>query len=312
MRIGIMGAGAVGGYFGGLLAAAGESVTFLTRPGRAADLQRDGLVIKSIHGDLELRPQVVTTADELGDIEVLLVALKNYHLDQAWPVIRSIAARGAVILPLLNGVLHMDRFVEEVGAGQVLGGSCYIETTLSHQGHVIQTSEVRDIVYGPLPEGRAHNSTLDTVVKDLGEAFARGHIPAFCREPIVREMWKKYIFLCAFSGVTAATRCSIGQVLQYPASRDLYLALVDELLMVANARGVDLSAEKLRAAMLERASGIEPLMTSSMHRDLEKGQPLELDSLQGALVVMAQQAGLSVPVHQAICGVLAPYVTGRQ
>ncbi|MCY0876540.1 MAG: 2-dehydropantoate 2-reductase [Firmicutes bacterium] len=311
MRIGVMGAGAVGGYFGGLLAQSGEDVTFLARPGRADVLLRDGLIIKSIHGDLTLRPKVVTSVAELGEVDVLIVALKNYHLDQAWADIRAARARGAVILPLLNGVLHMDRFVEEFGAGYVLGGSCYIETTLSHLGHVIQTSEVRDIVYGPLPEGYAQNDALESTVKHLGDAFVRAQIPAFCREPILREMWKKYIFLCAFSGVTAATRVPIGEVLQHRASTTLFMGLVDELLAVATARKVDLSADKLRIAMLERARGIEPLMTSSMHRDLEKGQPLEVDSLQGAMVVMAEQAGVSVPFHQAICGVLAPHAVGR-
>lgn len=311
MRIGVMGAGAVGGYFGALLATAGEQVTFLARPGRAADLQRDGLQIRSIHGDLFLSPQVVTSATELGAVDVLIIALKNYHLDQAWDDIRAIASRGAVVLPLLNGVMHMDRFANELGVGYALGGSCYIETTLSDRGHVIQTSEVRDIVYGPLPGAYAANENLELLLKNLGEAFARATIPAFCREPIIREMWKKYIFLCAFSGVTAATRVPIGEVLKHKYATDLFLGLVDELLSVATARGVDLSPEKLRAAMYERARGIEPMMTSSMHRDLDKGQPLELDSLQGAMVSMASQVGVHVPLHRAICGVLAPYAAGR-
>lgn len=311
MRIGVVGAGAVGGYFGALLAAAGEDVTFLVRPPRAELLRSRGLSVVSVHGDVHIaQPQVVTSAAQLAETQVVLLALKNYHLEEAWPDIAQLAAAGVVLLPLLNGVQHMDRLSAEIGQGQVLGGSCYIESTLTPKGEIVQTSEVRDIVYGALPDGRLQNPALDAVLKELGNAFTRAHIPAFCREPIMREMWKKYVFLCAFSGVTAATRSCIGQVMDVQESAELFVGLVEELLQVAKLRDIGLNP-KIREAMIERVMTIEPLMTSSLHRDLEKGLPLEMDSLQGALVQMAESAGVAVPLHKAVCGVLAPHRSGR-
>lgn len=310
MRIGVIGPGAVGGYFGALLAQAGQDVTFLARPMRAESILRDGLVIKSVYGDLLVHPNVTTEARDLAGCEVILVTLKNYHLDGAWNDIAEAMAHGAVALPLQNGVLHMDRFLRAFGTGQVLGGSCYIETTLDADGHIRQTSEVRDIVYGPLLGPEERDQGFNQMLSRLQDAFASAGIPAFCREPILREMWKKYVFLCAFSGVTAATRSPIGVALDNQESAALYVGLVEELLAVAHARGIGL-ADRMREALLERALTLDPFMTSSLHRDLEKGLPLELDSLQGALVEMAEASQVPVPWHKAVCAVLAPHRDGR-
>jgi len=309
MRIGVIGPGAVGGYFGGLLAQAGQDVTFLARPLRAESLHRDGLVIKSVYGDVRVQPQVTTEARDLDGCEVILITLKNYHLDAAWKDIVKAMAKGAMALPLQNGVVHIDRFRAAFGAEHVLGGSCYIETTLDANGHILQTSEVRDIVYGPLLDPEQRGQGFNQVLSRLQDAFTAAGIPAFCREPILREMWKKYVFLCAFSGVTAATRSAIGVALDNQESAALYVGLVEELLAVARAHGIGL-ADRMREALLERALTLDPLMTSSLHRDLEKGSPLELDSLQGALVEMAEAAKVPVPWHKAVCAVLAPHREG--
>ncbi len=310
MKIGVIGAGAVGGYFGALLAQAGEDVTFLVREDRYQALQR-GLTVKSVHGDLFLeKPQLARSGAELLGCEVVLIAVKQYHLDGVWNDLRILAQGGAVLLPLLNGVRHMERLERDFGATRVLGGSCHIETTLDEAGAIVQTSDIRDIVFGALGDGDTVDQTLEAVLDRLQESFLRAHIPAVRRVHILREMWKKYVFLSAFSGMTAATRSTIGTVWREHSTRMTLAHMFGELIAVARAKGIDLQ-ETFHTAMMERVAGLSPLMTSSMHRDLEKGRPLELDSLQGDLIAMAEEEAVAAPIHKTIYAVLAPYRNGR-
>ncbi len=311
MKIGVIGAGAVGGYFGALLAEAGEDVTFLVREGRYQALQH-GLTVKSVHGDLFLaKPKLARSGEELIGCEVVLIAVKQYHLEGVWNDLRILAEGGAVLLPLLNGVRHMERLERDFGATRVLGGSCHIETTLDETGAVVQTSDIRDIVYGALGDEGSVDPLTESVLDRLQEAFLRAHIPAVRRVHILRELWKKYVFLCAFSGMTAATRSTIGIIWREHSTRLALAQMFGELIAVAQANGIDLQ-ETFHAAMMERVAGLNPLMTSSMHRDLEKGRPLELDSLQGDLIAMAEEREVDAPIHRTIYAVLAPHRHGRR
>ncbi len=311
MKIGVIGAGAVGGYFGALLAQAGEDVTFLVREDRYRALQH-GLTVKSVHGDLFLaEPKLAQSGEELSGCEVILLAVKQYHLEGVWNDLGMLAEGGAVLLPLLNGVRHMERLERDFGTTRVLGGSCHIETTLDETGAVVQTSDIRDIVYGVLGDEDSVDPQLGGVLDRLQEAFLRARIPAVRRVRIMRELWKKYVFLCAFSGMTAATRSTIGVVWREHSARVALAQMFGELIAVARAKGIDLQ-ETFHTAMMERVAGLNPLMTSSMHRDLEKGRPLELDSLQGDLIAMAEECGIEAPVHRTVYAVLAPHRHGRR
>ncbi len=310
MRIGIYGAGAVGGYYGAMLARAGENVTFIVREKRAQQLRQRGLVVHSVVGNFTIQPTLVTDVRNIDKLDIVIVAIKNYHLADAMDDLTVLHGAGTVIVPLLNGVRHMDHLLSEFGEKDTLGGSCYIETTLSKEGDILQTGGSCEIVYGPV-----NDVTIDDSVKNLMHQmqgiFTKAGIKALYRHQILVQMWKKYVFLCALSGVTAACRLPIGSVLQEPKGMLLYSDMIRELLSVAHAKGVALP-ENLHDQMMESAAKLDPALTSSMHRDLEKGLPLELDSLQGALIEMAMELGIHVPVHEVIYAVLAAHRFGKR
>lgn len=304
MNIVVLGAGAVGGYFGGKLALAGIPVTFLVREHRYVQLQHHRLHVQSVHGDFALTPNLALTTNEIEHPNVVMIALKNYHLDGALPQIRDLVQKGAKVLPLLNGVQHIDRLVSELGQESVLGGACYIEATLDARGHILQTSPMHDIIFGSLTGGN------NKLVEQLENALQRSGIPARHSQNIMMEMWKKFIFLTSFSGITAATRKSIGDVLRDEVSHEFLKDIVQEIVSVAKTRQVDLPVDAFDAVM-NKFSSVSPQMTSSLHRDLEKGLPLEIDSLQGSVLDIAKSNGIPTPSIHAIYALLHPYRDGN-
>lgn len=304
-----MGAGAVGGYFGALLHEAGEDVTFFVRPARKQQLERGGLQIKSVHGDLRIEPKLAEPGQAMADMDLLLLAVKNYHLPDLIDDLRIATEQGAVVLPLLNGIHHMDHLVAQCGPERVVGGGCSMAATLNDEGHVVHTSQARDIFYGVLPASE-DQGRLQSLLVLLGEGFAKTGVRHKLSDHVMQDMWDKYVFLCAFSAATAATRLPIGFVLSESKTKVLFSELVRELIHVATAKGVEVKPD-WHERMMERVAKLDPMMTSSMHRDLEKGLPLELDSLQGALCDMARQMGLPTPAHETLYAILAPHRSGR-
>lgn len=304
MNIVIFGAGAVGGYFGGRLAQAGAPVTFLVRERRGEQLRRRGLVLESLHGNTSLEPRLAFSADAVESPELVILALKNYHLDAAMPELAKLVAKGATLLPLLNGVRHIQTLVDAFGPDRVLGGACYIEATLNAEGDVVHTSPMQDITFGPL--GHVDPEFLKAIEAWLQKA----HIPCKLSDAVMVDMWVKYVFLASLSGITAAVRKPVGAILEDPAAAAFLLQLVQEVADIARSYEPRLPgdlAELLRA----RFDGIAGAMTSSMHRDLEKGLPLELESLQGALLEMAHARHLDTPSLSAIYAILHPWRNGR-
>lgn len=304
MNIVVMGAGAVGGYFGGRVAAAGVPVTFLVRERRYQQLKEQGLVVHSKHGDFTLTPELARSADEIEQPDVVVLALKNYHLESAYPDIRKLVAKGAKVLPLLNGVVHVDQLAAEFGAENVLGGSCYVEATLNEAGHVLQTSPMHEIVFGPLV------SMDEAWLKELEACFQRGGINVRLSASIRVDMWQKMIFLTSFSGITASTRLPIGEIFKAEETGEFFESLVQEIVQVAMAHQEGIPAETAQV-VIERTRNLPQTMTSSLHRDLEKGLPLEIDSLQGAVLRLAQAKGISTPSVRAVYALLAPYREGK-
>lgn len=304
VRIVILGAGAVGGYYGGRLAQAGVPVTFLVREKRFEQLSRRGLRIQSVHGDMTIQPDLVRRAEEIeGGVDVVIVAVKNYHLQPALGQLAALVERGAKILPLMNGILHMETLLGAFGPDVVLGGSCYLESTLTADGDILQTSAMHDVVFGAI--GNGDPAFLD----ELAEAFRRAGVDVRTSSAIMLDMWKKYLFLCTFSAVTAATRQPIGTILKDDVTFRFLQGLAAEGMAVAKAYEPLLPDDTMDQIM-QRLHSISPRMTSSLHRDLEKGLPLELDSLQGALVEMGARHGISTPGIWAVYALLHPYRNG--
>lgn len=305
MNIIVVGAGAVGGYFGGKIAKHGFPVTFLVRQKRYEELQEKGLIIKSVHGDFSLKPTLALDVNEIEKPDLVIVAIKNYHLDEAFPQLKALVDKGAKILPLLNGIKHLEKFIDEFGEKNVIGGLCSIETTLNSHGEIVQTSRLQDIVFGPIA-----SIGEEALLFEFKQILESSSIPHTLSDYIIGEMWKKFIFITTLSGITATLRQPIGVALADQVTLDFVKSLISEVCQIAKVKGIRLP-ENIDELTLTRIKSLSPKMTASMHRDLEKGLPLELDDLQGYALTVAKEYQLETPCLQSVYALLHPYKNGR-
>lgn len=288
MRTLVIGAGSTGGYFGGRLVEAGRDVTFLVRPGRAAALREAGLVIHSPYGDLRLAPKLVT-ADELTDpYDLVLFSVKAYGLEQAIADMVPSVGPDTMILPLLNGMRHMDLLTERFGDRAVLGGVCFVATMLDPDGSVRQLNDMQELVYGDRQHpdsARIHD--VDATLRDAG-------FPARIATDIVREMWEKWVYLASVGAVTCLMRGTVGEIASAPGGRHFAEQVVAECAAVAEASGTPIS-DAARARTIATVTDPKANTTSSMYRDLRAGNPVEADHIIGDLTNRAHQHNVNVP-----------------
>jgi 2-dehydropantoate 2-reductase len=290
MRILVVGAGAIGGYFGGRMLAAGRDVTFLVRPRRAAELADAGLVIKSpTNGDVTLKNPPTVQADSLNKtFDAVLLSCKAFDLDDA---IRSFApAVGAqtAIIPLLNGMLHLDVLDQKFGRERVLGGLCAIAVTLNEHREVVQLAPMQSLNFGERDGGMSDR------VRAIADVMASGNFGAVASEHVVQEMWEKWVFLASLAASTCLMRAPVGVILAAPGGRDFILGMLDECSAVATASGY-----APRAAFLERSRGMLTAegsqLTASMFRDIKAGAQVEADHVIGDLIARGDAAKVPVP-----------------
>jgi len=289
MRILVVGAGAIGGYFGGRMLQAGRDVTFLVRPRRAAELADAGLVIKSPNGDVTLKNPPALLADKLDEkFDVILLSCKAFDLDDAIRSFAPAVGPQTAIIPLLNGMLHLDRLDEKFGRERVLGGLCTIAVTLNEHREVVQLNPMQSLSFGER-DGR-----LSDRVRAIAEVMASGKLGAVASEHIVQEMWEKWVFLATLAASTCLMRTSVGNILASPGGREFILGAFDECSAVATAEGY-----APRAPFLERTLGMLTAegsqMTASMFRDIKAGAPVEADHVIGDLIVRGDAAKVPVP-----------------
>lgn len=304
MRILVVGAGATGGYFGGRLMQAGRDVTFLVRPARAAQLRADGLHIVSPHGDLDLSPALVTAEQIGGPFDIILLSVKAYALDAAIADMAPAVGAQTLIVPLLNGMRHIDVLEARFGAGPVLGGVCRIMATLDPQGRILQFNRVHDLVYGERGvTGSDRLGRLDAQLRGAG-------FDAAASTTIVQDMWDKWVMLAALGGITTLLRGTVGEIEAAPGGAALALALRDECAAIAAAQGYPPGGPLLArvGAMLTQAGSS---LASSMYRDLQRGAEVEADQIIGDLLARGAQAGVATPLLQAARAGLAIYQSGR-
>jgi 2-dehydropantoate 2-reductase len=289
MRILVVGAGAIGGYFGGRMLAAGRDVTFLVRPRRAAELADAGLVIKSPNGDVTLKNPPTVQADKLNEkFDAVLLSCKAFDLDDA---IRSFApAFGAqtAIIPLLNGMLHLDVLDHKFGREHVLGGLCAIAVTLNEHREVIQLAPMQSLNFGE------RDGTMSDRVRAIAEIMASGQFGSVASEHVVQEMWEKWVFLASLAASTSLMRSALGNILAAPGGRDFVLGVLDECSAIATAEGY-----APRAPFLERTRGMLTAegsqLTASMFRDIKAGARVEADHVIGDLIARGEAAKVPVP-----------------
>ena len=300
MRMLVVGAGSTGGYFGGRLAEAGRDVTFLVRPTRAAQLAERGLQILSPHGDFTLRPQLVTAERLSGSYDVILLTVKSFSLDSALADMTPAVGSETIILPVLNGMKHVDILAERFGIRVVVGCACKIVGSLDDQGRIVQHNLIQDIAYGEWGgEMSPRIKSLDHFMRDAG--FDARLSPA-----IEREMWEKWILLAALGGINCLMRGTIGEVAQAPRGTEFALAVLEEIVAVVGAVGVPPSPEFMTAAKAA-LTATDSSLTSSMYRDLQRGVLTEADQIIGDLVARGHRVGLSMPLLDAIYANLCVY-----
>ncbi|MCW2238732.1 2-dehydropantoate 2-reductase [Azospirillum canadense] len=292
MRILVVGAGAVGGYYGARLVQAGRDVTFLVRPAKAARLRRDGLRIASPHGDATLAPRLVTADALEGIYDLVLLSVKGYALDDAIEDFAPAVGPETMILPVLNGMRHMDTLTHRFGLGNVIGGVAVVATTVESDDRIRQIAEIQLLRYGEL------DGTLTDRIRAVDEAMRGTGIDAASSTDIIQAMWEKWVQLASLGAVTCLLRGPVGAVAAVPGGADVARAILGECAAVAAACG-----HRPSDGFLERQEGALTAagspQTSSMYRDLRAGAAVEVDTILGDLLDHARAHGVSVPLLQA-------------
>jgi len=300
MRILVVGAGAVGGYFGGRLQENGADVTFLVREGRKKQLEKTGLVIDSVHGNMALVPKTIVKGDDAQPFDVILLSTKAYHLDGAIDSIREYAGPHTAVLPLLNGISHLEQLQAEFGEDKIIGGLCFIETTLNQDGKVIQTSPKHDLVFGELSGVRSERALK------IEAAFKGANIGYRLSDNIKKDLWNKYLFIAAMSGITTLMRSPIGPIREQASGRAAISALLAEIVSVMGHLGASFPKDIIELQK-NQINSLDYTMKSSMQRDMEKGMQVEADHLHGYLLEAAYKEQIPVPVLEAVYANLKIY-----
>ncbi|GGF05740.1 2-dehydropantoate 2-reductase [Aliidongia dinghuensis] len=293
MRILIVGAGSTGGYFGGRLALTGRDVTFLVRPTRAERLREAGLEIVSPHGNFTLAPSLVTAGQIDKPYDVVLLTVKGFGLDAALDDLAPAIGPETMILPVLNGMKHVETLEARFGPRALVGCVCKVATHLDDAGRIVQLTPLHELAYGEMDGApTARVAALDRIMQGAG-------FDARLSSAIAREMWEKWILLATIGGVTCLMRGNIGAIEAVPGGADFALAFLDEVTAIVRAVGVPPSDGFLKATRPLVTQHGSPL-TSSMYRDLEAGRAVEVEQILGDLLARGQRAGLATPlVHAA-------------
>ncbi len=300
MRILVAGAGATGGYFGGRLAQAGKDVTFLVRPGRATQLRRDGLRIVSPHGDFTVSPQLLLTGEASAPVDVVILAVKAYALEQALADLAPAIGASTMIMPLLNGMRHVDLLIERFGETPVLGGVCIVATTLDEQGRIVQLAEMQELAYGERDGSLSERvQALDATLQDAG-------FKARLSDKIMQEMWEKWVMLSTAGGITCLLRGNVGEIEAVPGGADLALRFLAEGTSVAAGSGYpprDAFTARARSMMTAKGSGF----ASSMYRDMQGNGPVEVENILADMQHRARLLDLPTPLLEAAVAQLRIY-----
>jgi 2-dehydropantoate 2-reductase len=304
MQIAVMGAGGVGGYFGGRLAQAGHDVSFVARGAHLAAMKARGLTLKSPLGDATVKVRATEDPAELGRADVVLFAVKLWDTESAAEQIRPLVASGGVVIPFQNGVESIERVGKVLGPERAMGGAAYIASRIGEPGVIVQTGTMARLRFGPvLP---SQNNMAEAFLAACKDA----KIEAELTDDIVRVLWEKFVLLVSVSATTTVARSSVGVVRGDPDLRWLLETCMRETWVLGRKRGVAL-ADDFVAQTLKFVDGLPAEMRASMAADLEAGGRLEAPWLSGAVARMSREAELEAPANRAVFAALKPYVDGR-
>lgn len=306
MHFAIIGAGAVGGFYGALLARAGSDVTFIARGAHLDAIKSNGLRVAGPLGDFTVRTPAERDPALVGPVDVVILAVKTYDNDSALPLIRPLMGPKTVVLTLQNGVDSPDQVAAVAGEPATLAGPTYVATAIEAPGFIRQTGTHRRIVFG---EYFGDRSAVTDRVRAIESVMKAADIHAEAVADARGPLWEKFIYLAPFASFTAAARLPIGPLWQHVDIRETFLAAVDEVEAVARASGVTVTTNR-RQMIATYIDGIPPDTRSSMLIDLSQGKRIEVETLTGSVVRRGRQVGVPTPMMQALYAVLKPHAGG--
>lgn len=305
MKIAIIGAGGVGGYFGARLAAAGNEVHFVARGAHLAAMRENGLKVKSPFGDIALKPVHATDdASSIGPADIVLFCVKLYDTESAAAKLGPLAGRDTLVVPLQNGVDSAERMAAVVPKENVVGGVAYISATIEAPGQVAHLNKVHKLDFG-----RLDGQPDERLAKFEAAGTAAGFV-AVQRNDITTALWEKFLFLASFAAVTSAARTDNAGIQKVPELSALLHDAMAEVAAIARAKGIALPADAVERNYKFVAS-MPGAMKASMAHDLDRGNRLEVDGLSGTIVRMGKELNVPTPVHRALHAVLLPHKDGK-
>jgi 2-dehydropantoate 2-reductase len=305
MRIAVMAAGAVGGYFGARLAQGGHEVAFVARGRQLEALRARGLRVESPLGDIHL-PDVRVTDDpaRIGAVDLVLFSVKLWDTLEAAQAVKPLLDADTAVVSFQNGVVKDDILRQALGAAHVVGGLCYIAATIAQPGLIRHSGTLQKLVFGE------YDGSLSPRVRQFRDACAGSGIDTEVSDQIEREIWEKFVFLVGLSGTTSLARTPIGPIRSHPRSRAFLHDVMEEVVQVARAQGVPLPPD-YADQRLAFTDTVPAGMTSSMHHDLEQGNRLEVPWLSGDVAGRGTRLGVATPCNRAISDILSVHSEGR-
>lgn len=293
MKIAVIGAGGTGGYFGGLLARAGNEVSFVARGRQLAAIKERGLTVRGPEEEFHVPVRATDTPGEIGPADLVLFTVKTYDVPAALPLLPPLLGPESRVLTLQNGVTTPDEVATAAGAERVLGGVAYIEAAIAEPGVIERSGPLRRIIFGRWEGANGQRE------RDIRDVLADSGIAAELSDDIREAIWRKFIFICPMAGLTALTQHPVGDILADTEGQAVFVEVMQEIARVAQRQGVRLPADIVETT-LRFAQGVPPTMRSSLQKDVAQGKRTELAALNGAVVRLGQRDGVAVPVNRTI------------
>lgn len=312
MRVAILGSGAVGGFYGALLARQGHDVAFVARGAHLDAIRAHGMRVRGAVGDFAAKGRADSDTSKLGEADLVIVAIKTYDNATGLPLLAPLVGPSTAVLTLQNGVDSVDEVAAAAGARHVLGGCTYVATAIAEPGLIEQTGTHRRIVFGEVfpPSGSGQVGPEPSArVREIEAVMRAADIQAEAVADARPAIWEKFVYLAAFAGFTGAARLPIGPLRDEPGFFELMLRACAEIAAVARAEGIALPSDlsgKLRAYI----DALPSSTRSSLLIDLQSGKRIEIESLPGSVVRRAAAAGIDVPIMQTLYAVLKPWAQG--
>jgi 2-dehydropantoate 2-reductase len=294
MRILVIGAGAVGGYFGGRLVEAGRDVTFLVRARQVDVVRKYGLRIVSLHGNATLHPKLIQADEIAGFYDLIILCVKAYSLEAAINDFAAAVGPGTIILPLLNGMRHLDLLARQFGEESVIGGVCLIAAELDKDGRIVQLTDIHRLVYGERTGGNSERTN------SLNQVMQGATFEARASDNILQDMWEKWVMLASLGAATCLMRANIGEIEAVSGGAELARAILGECSAISTACGYP-PGDAFLARTQKMLTAHGSTLTSSMYRDLIKNAPVEVDQILGDLLDRGRKLGVATPLLESAC-----------